>query len=120
MPEPSRAKPETTCARPPAEPDSVSVPLVPPLHLSSVYCLKDLDQVEAVSQGVAPGFIYARDAHPNAFELAAKIAALESAESALVCASGMAAEAAVFLSYLDGGDHVALSEGVYGKTATLV
>jgi cystathionine beta-lyase/cystathionine gamma-synthase len=76
--------------------------------------------VEALYGGEARGFIYARDGHPNASQLAAKIAALEGAEAALVCASGMGAEAAVFLSCLDAGDHVALSEGLYGRTVALV
>src|SRR5207249_2380110 len=87
--------------------------------LSAVYRLDGLDQVDAVYRREVPGFIYARDGHPNAARLAAKIAELERAEAALVCASGMAAEAAVLLSSLDAGDQVALAEGVYGKTAAL-
>lgn len=112
--------PDTTCARPPDDPPSATSPLTPPIHLSVVYRLEGLDQVDAVYQGEASGFIYARDGHPNASQLAAKVAALEGAEAALVCASGMAAEAAALLAGLDGGDHVALSEGVYGKTAVLL
>ena len=117
MPEPA---PETICARPPEPPASATAPLVPPLHLSVVYQLEGLDQVDAVYHGETPGFIYARDGHPNAAQLAAKVTALEGAEAALVCASGMAAEAAALLAHLEAGDHVALSEGVYGKTAVLV
>ncbi|HEV3166183.1 MAG TPA: PLP-dependent transferase [Isosphaeraceae bacterium] len=123
MPQPSehpKPRPQTTCARPPEQPESVSTPLAPPLQTSAVYCLAGLDQVEALYGGEARGFIYARDGHPNASQLAAKIAALEGAEAALVCASGMGAEAAVFLSCLDAGDHVALSEGLYGRTVALV
>ena len=116
-PEPT---PDTTCARPPEPPASATLPLSPPLDLSVVYRLEGLDQVDAVYHGAAPGFIYARDGHPNAVQLAAKVAALEGAEAALVCASGMAAEAAALLAHLDGGDHVALADGIYGKTAVLV
>ena len=117
MPEP---RPETACARPPASPPSTTSPLVPPLHLAVVARLDGLDHVDALYEGRAAGFIYARDGHPNASQLAAKVAALEGASSALVCASGMAAESAALLALLDGGDHVALSEGVYGKTAVLL
>jgi cystathionine beta-lyase/cystathionine gamma-synthase len=88
--------------------------------LSVVYRMGGLDQVDALYRGETPGFVYARDGHPNAEQLAGKVAALEGAEAALVCASGMGAEAAALLAGLDGGDHVALSDGVYGKTATLV
>src|SRR5215210_7411408 len=120
MPPPPRPRLETSCARPVPEPPSATEPLVPPLQLSAVYRLDGLEQVDAVYRREAPGFIYARDGHPGAARLAAKVAELEGAEAALVCASGMAAEAAVLLSGLDAGDQVALAAGVYGKTATLI
>lgn len=120
MPLPSQPRPETTCARPPATPESVTEPLAPVLSPSVVYRVASLDQVDAVYQGEAPGFIYSRDGHPNATQLEAKVAVLERAEAALVCASGMGAEAALLLSCLESGDHVAISDGVYGKTSALV
>lgn len=119
MSSPLRPRPETTCARPPAIPDSVTEPLAPPLWQSVVYRVASLDQVDALYEGGAQGFIYSRDGHPNASQLAAKVAVLERAEAALVCASGMGAEAALLLSCLDSGDHLALSDGVYGKTTAL-
>src|SRR5262249_9482124 len=83
------------------------------------YKIASLDQVDDLYEGRASGPIYARDGHPNAAMLAAKVAELEGAEAALVCASGMGAEAAVLLANLEAGDHVALSEGLYGKTVAL-
>jgi cystathionine beta-lyase/cystathionine gamma-synthase len=118
MPEPE--SPATTCARPPEPRPSASRPVSPPIVLSSVHEVADLAQVDAIYEGRESGFIYARDAHPNAAQLAAKIAAIEGAEAALVCGSGMAAEAAVFLAFLDAGDHVALADGMYGRTVGLV
>jgi cystathionine beta-lyase/cystathionine gamma-synthase len=88
--------------------------------LSSVYRVGGLEQVDALYEKQATGFIYARDGHPNAAELAAKVAGIEGAEAALVCASGMAAESATLLALLDAGGHVALSDGLYGKTGALV
>ena len=121
MPEPDGPDPATTCARPPDRPAVRGPPpLAPPLQLSSVYEVAGLDQIDALYEGREPGFIYARDGHPNAAQLAAKVAALEGAEAGLVCASGMAAEAAVFLACLGQGDEVALSEGLYGRTVALV
>jgi cystathionine beta-lyase/cystathionine gamma-synthase len=90
------------------------------LSLGVVWRVADLDQVDDVYEGRSPGYIYARDGHPNGDQLAAKVAQLEGAEAALACASGMGAEAAALLALLDGGSHVALSEGVYGKTGRLV
>jgi cystathionine beta-lyase/cystathionine gamma-synthase len=100
--------------------ETTSHPLAPPIEISTVYCLADLDHVEAVYDGTAKGFIYARDAHPNAGQLAEKLARLEGAEAGLVCASGMGAVAAVFLSLLSQNDHALVSAGVYGKTSALV
>jgi cystathionine beta-lyase/cystathionine gamma-synthase len=120
MPETPSPRSETICARPPAPPRSDTHPLVPPLYLSVVYKVDDLQQIDDLYDGRASGSIYARDGHPNASMLASKIAELERGEAALVCASGMGAEAAMFLSNLEAGDHVALSEGLYGKTVALV
>jgi cystathionine beta-lyase/cystathionine gamma-synthase len=112
--------PSTLCARAPGPAASSSRPLVPPLDLSVVYCPDDLAHVDALYDGTAQGFIYARDGHPNAAQLAAKLARLEGAEAGLICASGMGAIAAALLSLLGQGDRVLLSDGVYGRTSALV
>lgn len=110
----------TQCVRPEALRPSSTEPLVPALDWSVVFKFRDLDHVDAVYDGVESGFVYARDGHPNATRLAAQIAHLETAEAALVTASGMAAESALFLGLLKAGDHVALAEGLYGRTQVLV
>ena len=71
-------------------------------------------------RGRLAGFTYGRDGHPNASQLADKLAGLEGAEAGLICASGMGAIAAALLSLLDQGDHLLLSDGVYGRTSALV
>jgi cystathionine beta-lyase/cystathionine gamma-synthase len=111
--------PATLCARSPVQANSTTRPLIPALDLSVVYRVKGLDHVDALYDGSAPGFTYARDGHPNAAQLAAKMARLEGAEAALVCASGMGAIAAAFLSLLSQGDHALISAGVYGRTSAL-
>jgi cystathionine beta-lyase/cystathionine gamma-synthase len=120
MASPEDPRPSTICARPTQAPSSSTQPLATPLQLSTVYRVADLRQVDALYQGEETGYTYARDGHPNATELAEKVAALEGAEAALVCASGMAAEATVFLSMLGQGDEIAISEGLYGRTVALV
>jgi cystathionine beta-lyase/cystathionine gamma-synthase len=84
-----------------------------------VWKVASLDSVDAIYEGRAPGFLYARDGHPNLVELATKIADLEHAEAAWIGASGMAVESALLLTLLKSGDHVALADGVYGKTGRL-
>lgn len=97
-----------------------SAPLVAPLYQSSVYNLPDLDALDRVMNGEEPGFIYARDAHPNAHSLAAKLAALETAPWALVCGSGMASLSAAFLGYVSAGDRIIASNALYGRTTKLL
>jgi cystathionine beta-lyase/cystathionine gamma-synthase len=116
---PSADRLATVCARGPIRTESTSAPLVAPLELSTVYCPTDLDHVEAINNGQLRGFIYARDGHPNAAQLAEKLLRLEGGDAGLVCASGMGAIASVFLSLLGQNDHALISEGVYGKTAAL-
>jgi cystathionine beta-lyase/cystathionine gamma-synthase len=116
---PSGPRLATACARGPIRIESTSAPLVAPLELSTVYCPTDLDHVDALSNGQARGFIYARDGHPNAAQLAEKLARLEGGEAGLICASGMGAIASVLLTLLSQNDHALISEGVYGKTSAL-
>ena len=49
-----------------------------------------------------------------------KMNALENAEAGLVTSSGMAAISAILFGLLDSGDHVLLSEGLYGGTHALI
>src|SRR5213075_1087007 len=93
-----------------------SVPLVPPLYQSSVYTLPDLDALDRIMEGESPGFIYARDAHPNARHLAAQIVSLEGGEWAMICGSGMAAISAIVLSVVGQGDRIVASNRLYGRT----
>lgn len=97
-----------------------SSPLALPIYQTSVYNLSDLDALDRIMDGHAPGFIYARDGHPNAQALAAKLAKLESARWAIVCGSGMAALVAAFLSNLSNGGRVIASDSLYGRTNKLL
>ena len=53
---------------------------------------------------------------PNHTVLAAKLAALENAEAAVVTTSGMAAITTIFHSLLTAGDHVIFQDCLYGGT----
>lgn len=57
---------------------------------------------------------------PNAHAVAAKIAALEETEDALVFSSGMAAISAVILGLLGTGDHIVFQKGLYGGTTNFI
>lgn len=57
---------------------------------------------------------------PNHQVVADRIASLESAEAALVTASGLGAISALLFGLLEPGDHVIVLDGVYGGTSDLV
>jgi cystathionine beta-lyase/cystathionine gamma-synthase len=96
-----------------------SEPLVPPLYQSSVYTLPDLDALDRIMNAEEAGYIYARDAHPNARHLAAKLAAIEGAAWGVVCGSGMASISALVLALVQGGDRIVASNRLYGRTTQL-
>jgi cystathionine beta-lyase/cystathionine gamma-synthase len=96
-----------------------SKPLASPLYPSSVYTLPDLDALDRIMDGEESGFIYARDGHPNARQLAAKLAELEGGKWGVVCGSGMASITAIVLSLVQGGDHIVASNRLYGRTSQL-
>src|SRR5438045_4140555 len=97
-----------------------STPLVPPLYQSSVYTLPDLDALDRIMNAEQPGFIYARDGHPNAQHLARELAEVEGASWAIVCGSGMAAITATLLALVQKGDRIVASNRLYGRTTQLL
>jgi cystathionine gamma-synthase len=96
------------------------VPLVPPIVPSAVFIARDADHMNGVYEGTERGFTYGREGSPNAELLAAKIAALEGAETGLVTSSGMSAIAAIVLALLKAGDHLVAGNQLYGRTLRLV
>lgn len=53
---------------------------------------------------------------PNHITLSRKLALLENAEAAIVTASGMSAISTTLFSILKAGDHILISDGLYGGT----
>jgi cystathionine beta-lyase/cystathionine gamma-synthase len=87
------------------EPDPSTGSIVPPIYQTSTYVQEEL--------GKHKGYDYARTAHPNRRALERCVAKLEGGRVAYVFSSGMAAIDAVF-RLLRPGDHVIISQAVYG------
>lgn len=100
-------------------PTSTSRPVVTPLQPSVVYASVDPDALDAQYTG-GTGYTYAREGHPNADVLAAKIDMLEGASRGIITGSGMSAISAVFLGCLKQGDHVLGGNQLYGRTLRLM
>lgn len=101
-------------------PDSVSRAVGTPLQPSVVYASATPDQLDAQYRGEVKGFTYAREGHPNAEVLAAKIDALEGATGGLILGSGMAAVTAALMGILRAGDHVIGGDQLYGRSLRLM
>ena len=82
-----------------------------PITLANAYALPyDPSDINWSSSDVN---LYARNGHPNQRYLEAKIARLEGAEDAVALASGVAALAATFTTFLNRGDHAIFSDTTY-------
>lgn len=110
---------DDVCARPETLPPMPTQPFAPPLYPSTVWQCESTAQAEQLLTGEATGYVYQRDAHPNADMLAEKCRMLHGAERAAVTGSGMAALTAAWLAELEPGDGVLISRHVYGKTLSL-
>lgn len=107
------------CPRPDKLPATTTPPLAAPIYPSTVYRCDSPDQASALLAGTIDGFVYSRDGHPNANLLAARCAELHGADRALVTGSGMSALALALVSLLEHGDHVVVSNQLYGKSLAL-
>ncbi len=105
--------------RTPADALGATVPLTAPLYQSAVYTIPDLDTLDRISNAEEPGFVYARDAHPNARRLAAILATAEGGAWGVICGSGMAAISAIVLATVQAGGHIVASNRLYGRTTQL-
>jgi cystathionine gamma-synthase len=101
-------------------PTSVSRAVGTPLQPSVVYASESPDQLDAQYNGDVKGYTYAREGHPNAEVLAAKIDALEGATGGLIVGSGMAAVTAALMGLLGAGDHVIGGDQLYGRSLRLM
>lgn len=82
-----------------------------PITLANAYALPyDPSDINWSSSDVN---LYTRNGHPNQRYLEEKLARLEGAEDAVVLASGVAALAATFTTFLNRGDHAIFSDTTY-------
>ena len=79
-----------------------------------------MDTVESVWESKKPGFVYGRYGTANHTMLEDLVAALEGAEAAVACASGMGATTALLLGLFRSGDHLVAARDLYGSTAAFL
>jgi len=111
---------ETLVARGGRDVASASRPLTAPIYQTNVYVFEDMDTVESVWEHKKPGFVYGRYGTANHTMLEDLVAALEGAEAAVACASGMGATTALLFGLFERGDHVVAARDLYGTTAAFL
>ena len=111
---------ETLVARGGRDVASASRPLTPPIYQTNVYVFEDMDTVESVWESKKPGFVYGRYGTANHTMLEDLVAALEGAEAAVACASGMGATTALLFGLFQSGDHLVAARDLYGSTAAFL
>jgi methionine-gamma-lyase len=87
--------------------------------MSSTYVVKEKAGFSAHDLGDNTPFIYTRWGNPTVDGLQRKLSALEGVDATVCFASGMAATAAVFFSFLSAGDHLVISDVSYAGVAEL-
>jgi cystathionine beta-lyase/cystathionine gamma-synthase len=94
-------------------PDPTTGSILTPIHQSTTFVQPSIDDY------MATGYSYSRSANPTVRAWEEKIAILEDGNDAAAFASGMAAINAVFLTFLNAGSHVVVSDVAYGGTYRL-
>src|SRR5262249_47006930 len=107
---PPNARFSTICLHAGQEPDPSTGAIVTPIYQTSTYVQEALNQHK--------GYEYGRTQNPTRMTVEQNLAAIEGGRAAFAFASGMAAIGAI-ATMLKAGDHVIVSEMVYGGTFRL-
>lgn len=91
-------------------PDPTTGALLTPIYQSTTFVQ------DAVDDYMGKGYSYSRAGNPTVRALEDKLTALEGGHDTTAYSSGMAATVAVFHALLRAGDHVIVSDVVYGGT----
>lgn len=83
---------------------------------SVLFDFDDVADLEAVFQGKKAGHVYSRSSSSSAVSLQNILAELDGGIASTVFATGMAAISAAFYSLLRAGDHIIVSQFLFGNT----
>ena len=99
-------------------PGNADCPDAPPICYATAYAVNDTKDYDFANRGGK--YLYNRTANPNRACLGELISYLENGESTLICSSGMAAISTTLIGLLQTGDHLLISQAVYGETRELL
>ncbi|WP_101048718.1 O-succinylhomoserine sulfhydrylase [Macromonas nakdongensis] len=90
------------------------------LYLTSGYVQPDAATSARRFGGEEDGYTYGRSGNPTVTSFEQRLAALEGAEACMATASGMSAIMLMCFSLLKAGDHVIISQSMFGSTLKLI
>lgn len=91
----------------------------PAIYPTSSFTFRSAAEAAAIFSGDKPGNIYGRFTNPTVQAFEKRLARLEGGESCVATASGMAAIMTLVLTVLKSGDHLLVSNGIFGSTINL-
>ena len=90
------------------------------LFLTSGYAQPTAAESARRFAGEEDGYTYGRSGNPTVSSFELRLAAMEGAEACMATASGMAAVMLMCFSLLKAGDHVIISQSMFGSTLKLI
>jgi cystathionine gamma-lyase len=94
-------------------PDPLTGSILTPIYQTTTYVQDSVDEY------LAKGYSYSRSGNPTVTALENKLTALEDGQDTACFGTGMAAINALFMAFLNEGDHAIISDVVYGGTYRL-
>ncbi len=101
-----------------ARPDPTTGARALPIYQTTSYVFEDSESAAAYFNLQEYGNTYSRIMNPTVAAFEERLANLEGGAGSVAFASGLAAQAAVFVTLLEPGDHVVASGALYGGTVT--
>lgn len=94
------------------EPPSFQVPI----FQTAIFSFSSVAQLRDYAEGKKKGYLYTRYENPTIEVVQKKMAALEGGEACVAFASGMAAITTSILAFLQSGEEIVSTQGLYGGT----
>jgi cystathionine beta-lyase/cystathionine gamma-synthase len=97
-----------------------AVPLTTPIYETSTFVFENAKEVVAYNEGRSSKYLYSRYANPTIVSVERKLAALDSADEALLFSSGQGATTTILMTHAKAGDEIVCSSAIYGGTLHLL
>ncbi|QQX82862.1 cystathionine beta-lyase [Cupriavidus necator] len=112
--------PDTYLSHGVIDPDDFGGVVNPPVFHASTVTFRNLDDMEARGRAISGAdtdvMWYGRKGTPTTFALQNALAQLEGGHRSLLVSSGLAACTSAIMAFVKAGDHILVSDSVYGPT----